>query len=117
MKKDYGMKTQFNPRLTEENYIAVGDYLAKNGWKHGISYSGVIQKMAREVVIGTYDKSFVIEYNLFDEEVMYKVDNKTTQISTSDKRALVKVAKSKQSTMTELINDQIKRHMVLVAKR
>jgi hypothetical protein len=116
MSNQYGLKTNINPRFDEEVCIAVLDYVKKHGWKQGVSYASIIDKLVLEIVLNSFDKDLVFEYNLFCED-QYKVDNKSTQIRTADKRSLVKVAKAKTSTMTELLNDQARKHMVLVAKR
>jgi len=108
----YGLKTTINPRFEEEVCIAILDYVRKNGWKQGVNYSQVVSRLVHEVVFGNFDNSLVFEYQPFAEE-QFKIDNKPTQLSTADKRSLVKVARSKHSTMTEILNDQAKKHMKL----
>lgn len=115
MSNQYGLKTTINPRFDEETCIAVLDYVKKHSWKHDVSYASVINKLVLEIVLNSFDKTLIFEYDIFGED-QYKVDNKSTQIRTADKRALVKIAKLKNSTMTELINDQARRHMKLVAR-
>lgn len=105
------LRTSFNPLPRESEAFAILEFLNKNYWRHGNSYSSLVTKIVEEIVVGSFDPNFKIPATQSNVRDGLKVTNLSTQIPTRLKRGLMNVSERTGVSMARLFEDQLMKHI------